>query len=437
MSEAARQEFVHKVAWELNLIPEEEAFLARLGKKLRTEPKSSTAMLALDKGKGKLIGKARNHSRLSSVCSVCKCERSQSPEPQQSPSTTSVPSVAHPMVEDDTTTLTGSPVVERPLLQSDPAPLVSSYCSSCALSISIHGPGNQMETDDYTPPPVLAAINLVDNFGQLVSRVCDIFNPWFKRMENALSNVDTQFKMLHETLAKLVQPPVVQNKPNVPVEGTFSWDDILEEILQNNKERIPIAKLIHEGHNPFTWEECIQKQVEEDRRLGQGQAEGRAYMAEHGLDQEEFPQLPGPTHNETLTAVAAQSKKVACEGKEKARIVEANAKVPGAAPYANSKDASQLVASSSAPDQTRGHVKIKQTKLKPMFATVTAAAIGQHETQGVFIKAKKQSQHLPQVQLRPGATFSTEVTVIRHGGVGGENKVQIQARLASSIVSEV
>ena len=57
MSEAARQDFVCKAAWELNLIPEEEAFPARKGKKAKVEPKSHTAVLAVEKGK--LIGKVQ------------------------------------------------------------------------------------------------------------------------------------------------------------------------------------------------------------------------------------------------------------------------------------------------------------------------------------------------------------------------------------------
>ena len=71
MSEAARQEFVRKVAWELNLIPEEEMFPTRQGKKKKVEPKSQMAVLAVEKGK--LVGKTR-------VCSIRKRECSSSPD---------------------------------------------------------------------------------------------------------------------------------------------------------------------------------------------------------------------------------------------------------------------------------------------------------------------------------------------------------------------
>lgn len=57
MSEAARQDFIRKAAWELNLIPEEEVFPARQGKKAKVEPKSHMAVLAVEKGK--LIGRVR------------------------------------------------------------------------------------------------------------------------------------------------------------------------------------------------------------------------------------------------------------------------------------------------------------------------------------------------------------------------------------------
>ena len=60
-----------------------------------------------------------------------------------------------------------------------------------------------METDAHIPLSEPAAINPVDNFGQLVNGVCDLINPRFENIENAISNVDMQFKLLHETLAKL------------------------------------------------------------------------------------------------------------------------------------------------------------------------------------------------------------------------------------------
>ena len=203
MSEAARKDFVRKAAWELNLIPEEEAFPARKGKKAKVEPKSHTAVLAVEKGK--LIGKVRTRSRSSSVCSVRKRERSTSPPARQSPSITSIPSTVHPPVEDDTTP-TGSPTATRPPLQDGLGAVASDYGSMRSLSSSIHAPGNQMETDAYTTLPEPAAINPVDNFGQLVNGVCDLINPRFERIEHAILNVDEQFKRLHETLAKLGMP---------------------------------------------------------------------------------------------------------------------------------------------------------------------------------------------------------------------------------------
>ena len=428
MSEAARQDFVRKAAWELNIIREEEAFPARQGKKAKVEPKSHTAMLAVEKGK--LIGKVRTRSRSSSISSIRKRDRSASPEPtiRQSPSIQSVPSAAHPPAEDDTTP-TGSPTVTRPTLQEGLEALAYDYGSMRSLSSSIHAPGNQMETDAHIPPPEPAAINPVDNFGQLVNGVCDLVNPRFERIENALSNVDQQFKRLHETLAKLAAPvrDVPQTKPldptiapTLPRSGNFSWDDVVEDLITNNPEAVPIDKPINEGHCPVTPKEAQRQQREEE------------------LDREDFPDLP------QSTPMPTNPKPKSRKGKQKARIAEANAKVPGAGPASNmapsltsGEDIPQLLAESSVPTQNRGHIEVKQTKLKPMFATVTAAAIGQHETQGAFLKAKKQSQRKVQVQLRPGATSSTEVTIIRHGGVKGPEEDRIRARDAANIVAEV
>ena len=444
MSEAARQDFVRKAAWELNLIPEEEAFPARKGKKVRVEPKSQTAVLAVEKGK--LIGKVRTRSRSSSVCSVRKRERSKSPDARQSPSIQSVPSAAHQTVEDDTTP-TGSPTVTRPTLQQGLGALVSDYDSMRSLSSSIHAPGNQMETDAHTPFPEPAAINPVDNFGQLVSGVCDLVNPRFERIENALSNVDQQFKLLHETLAKLAAPVTSTHQqklpdptipPATPRGGSFSWDDVVEDLIANNPDAIPIDKLANEGHNPFTPEEIQRQQREEDVRMEEARREGEQYMKEHGLDREEFPELP------QATPIQPTPKPRNRKGKQKAKVAEANAKVPGAGPAPSTvarpettAGPAQTPAKSSVPEQVRGHIEIKQTKLKPMFATVTAAAIGQHETQGTFLKAKKQSQRKVQVQLRPGAMSSTEITIIRHGGVKGPEETRIRARDAANIVAEV
>ena len=438
MSEAARQDFVRKAAWELNLIPEEEAFPARKGKKVKVEPKSHTAVLAVEKGK--LIGKVRSRSRSSSVCSARKRERSASPPARQSPSITSIPSTAQPPMEDDITP-TGSPTVTRPPLQEGLGALISDYESMRSLSSSIHAPGNQMETDAHITPPEPAAINPVDNFGQLVNGVCDLVNPRFERIENALSNVDAQFKLLHETLAKLAEPatkptpqPVVQLAPAsipspAPRGGTFSWDDVVDDLIMNNPDAVPIEKLVHEGHNPFTPEEMAQQEQDEQARMEAARREGEAYMRENNLDMDEFPELPQ----------AAPQKPKSRKGKQKAKVAEANARVPGAAPQrtAPASTPPSNPAPSTAPEHVRGHIEVKQTKMKPMFATVTAAAIGQHETQGAFLKAKKQSQRKVQVQLRPRATSSTEVTVIRHGGVKGNEEARIRARDASNIVAEV
>ena len=436
MSEAARQDFVRKAAWELNLIPEEEAFPARKGKKAKVEPKSHTAVLAVEKGK--LIGKVRTRSRSSSVCSIRKRERSTSPPARQSPSINSVPSTVHPAAEDDTTP-TGSPTVTRPPLQDGLGAVASDYGSMRSLSSLIHAPGNQMETDAHIPFPEPAAINPVDNFGQLVSGVCDLINPRFERIEHAISNVDEQFRKLHETLAKITQPPQQQQLPPLPVPkgGTFSWDDVVDDLVMNNPEGVPIDKLVNEGHNPFTPEQIVQQEREEDARFQRLRKEGEAYMKEHHLDQDEFP--PMPSTSQAAQTVRPKNRK----GKQKAKIAELNARIPGAAPTAQAQRATSVeareetIATSTAPEHTRGHIEIKQTKLKPMFATVTAAAIGLHETQGAFLKAKKQTQRGPQVQIRPGASSSTEVTIIRHGGVKGDEEARIRARSAANIVAEV
>ena len=247
-------------------------------------------------------------------------------------------------------------------------------------------------------------------------------------------------KKKKKTLAKLTNTHRPQLPPT-PKGGTFSWDDMVEDMIMNNPEGVPIEKLVNKGHNPFTLEEVTQQQQEEEIRIDRARKEGETYMREHNLDQEEFPPMPPvswPSISEDTTPACPKNQK----GKQKAKIAEINAKVPGAAPAGPStatiaQEGQEVLAASTAPEHVKGHVEVKQTKLKLMFATVTAAAIGQHETHGAFLKAKKQTQKGPQVQLRPGATSSMEVTIIRHGGVKGNEEAHIRARTTANIVAEV
>ena len=72
-----------------------------------------------------------------------------------------------------------------------------------------------------------------------------------------------------------------------------------------------------------------------------------------------------------------------------------------------------------------------------MFSTITAKTVGQGEVDRPFLKAAKKAQKTPLVSLRPGATSSTEVTIIRRGGVDSEEEEVIHNTHPKEIVDAV
>ena len=86
-----------------------------------------------------------------------------------------------------------------------------------------------------------------------------------------------------------------------------------------------------------------------------------------------------------------------------------NANVPGSAAFASTKPASD---SPNTPEHARGYIDIRPPP-RPMFSTVTAKAVSQGERDWPFIKAAHKVQKTPMVTLRPGATSSTKITIIR------------------------
>ena len=108
----------------------------------------------------------------------------------------------------------------------------------------------------------------------------------------------------------------------------------------------------------------------------------------------------------------------------------ANAAVPGSAAFTNTR------AEPNTPEHMRGHINVNPP-LKPMFSTVTAKAIDQSNADRPFIKAARKVQKTPMVTLRPGATSSTEITIIRKGGVRSEEEEAIRNTDPKEIVHAV
>ena len=108
----------------------------------------------------------------------------------------------------------------------------------------------------------------------------------------------------------------------------------------------------------------------------------------------------------------------------------ANAAVPGSASFANTR------LEPNTPDHVRGHINVNPP-LRPMFSTVTAKGVEQSNADRPFIKAARKVQKTPVVTLRPGATSTTEITIIRKGGVRSEEEDAIRSTDPKEIVHAV
>ena len=119
----------------------------------------------------------------------------------------------------------------------------------------------------------------------------------------------------------------------------------------------------------------------------------------------------------------------------------ANANVPGSTAFSNSKAAAKDPEPTNSgepntPDLVRGHINVNPPP-RPMFSTVTAKTVGQGERDRPFMKAARKVQKTPMVTLRPGATSSTEITIIRRGGVRSEEEDAIRNTHPKDIVHAV
>lgn len=108
----------------------------------------------------------------------------------------------------------------------------------------------------------------------------------------------------------------------------------------------------------------------------------------------------------------------------------ANTAVPGSAAFANTR------LEPNTPEHVRGHINVNPPP-RPMFSTVTAEAVNQSNVDRPFIKVAHKVQKTPMVTLRPGATSTTEITIIRRGGMRSEEEDAIRNMDPKEIVQVV
>ena len=278
------------------------------------------------------------------------------------------------------------------------------------VASSIHAPGNRMDTkpDESTDVP-----NVTE---QITAK-----------FEQRFVNIESNLALILSTIQKLGRPSV----PPPPQSGTFPAKDAIPE--RSISRDSLYANRPHQEASPINWSTCpappLMQYKESDpdpRPITQKDIDdGAKEAAELGLPTEDV--LPEAPRRNRKT-------------KQKDAVRRINSRVPGAPAYQT--DPPYLTTRPRGPaepqirDEVRGHIPVNKP-LRPLFSTVTAKSVGQQQEQKPFLSAAKRIQRSPQVQLRAGASSTTEITIIRRGGVDGPEEDEVRARSPESIVSQV
>ena len=318
--------------------------------------------------------------------------------------------IAPNTISSDTTPTPPAPAVYNPVV-SDPTPNIP---SSRGIASSIHGPGNQMVVEPTQPDAP------VNDTPTVVDQVSAKFEHRFTAIENNLA-------LILSTIQKLGQTPAP------PKGGTFPSKDRANIVERSTSKDSLYTNRSHKDASPIRWpgapahEEPIYKETDPDPRpVTQQEIEaGAKEMADMNLPEEDvLPVAPKPSR----------------KNRQKDAIRCINSKVPGAPAVDLGKSATTTKPLAPAEPQireeVRGHIPVNKP-LRPLFSTVTAKSIDQQQNQAPYLKVAKRIQRSPQVQLRAGASSTTEITIIRRGGVDGPEEDDIRQRSPESIVAEV
>ena len=127
--------------------------------------------------------------------------------------------------------------------------------------------------------------------------------------------------------------------------------------------------------------------------------------------EEALPNADASTLDTGYAAALGKRAKATLKKQQAKEVV--NASVLGSSAYAKSNI---NVAQPNTQESVWGYINVNPPP-RPMFSTVTAKGVKQSEINRPFIKAACKVQKMPMVTLRPGATSSMEIMIIRRGRV--------------------
>ena len=305
------------------------------------------------------------------------------------------PSVMQVDVASPSTTPNLPVLADNPVVKPTPPPFRS------GLALSLHAPGNMMDTsDDHSSDPKAPS---VDPSTPTMNDAQKVFEA---RIEARLSGFETQLLQIAELLTGF------QNTPNQPPKGPLFSSQPAPSPQNFPREVVAeVHKLRGEGSLPPV--------TEAERSCSVDAVSADLPVANTSAPVETFASTLGKRAKNTLKKQMAKN--------------NANANVPGSAAFANTKPAND---SPNTPEHVRGHINVNPPP-RPMFSTVTAKGVEQGEQDRPFVKAARKVQKTPMVTLRPGATSSTEITIIRRGGVRSEEEEAIRNTHPKDIVHAV
>ena len=289
-----------------------------------------------------------------------------------------------------------------PALADNPVNKPTTSLVRSGLASSMHAPGNTMDTsEDYSSPPEATPD---PTSPPIMGTAQEMFEA---KIEARLSKFETQLLRIAEILtgfeSKFDQhaPVAPTSKMRAPAPRSFPKEVVAEvHNLRKTGSLPPPAQVDNlSSHAPLT------DAVAADLPRADTCAPEESYASTLGKK-----------------AKATLRKKVAKDN--------VNAAIPGSAAFANSR------AEPNTPEHVREHINVNPPP-RPMFSTVTAKSVDQSNVDRPFLKAARKVQKTPTVTLRPGATSSTEITIIRRGGVRNEEEMVIRNTDPKEIVHAV
>ena len=268
-----------------------------------------------------------------------------------------------------------------PVLADNPVVKPTTPLFHSGLASSIHAPGNTMDKSDNFSPKDSAK----------EEHTSTAQKKFKEKIELRLTGFETQLARIAGMLATLMK-----GKANVipPAKAAPSLKQILREIVEE----------VHKLCKPIA----------------------------HSTPKEaSLPSADASVPDMGYASALGRRAKITTKKLKEKEILNAN--IPGSKSYTNT---SNMAAQPNTPDATRGYINISPPP-HPMFSMITAKTVSQGGTDRPFIKAAKKVQKSPLVMLRPGATSSMEITIIRRGGVNSKEEQAIRNTEPKDIVDTV